>query len=92
MGIDETRRRRARARLPVRASKKGDPKGGKREASRGSLVYRRFSAAMMPSKASCGVIRSGSGEPWFDRKNEAGEMYGIHGGELDQRRKSFLPY
>ena len=34
------------------------------------------------SKASCGIIRSGSGEPWFNRKNEEGEICGIHGAEL----------
>jgi hypothetical protein len=47
VGIDETRRSRARARLPCEHQKNGYPKGGRCEASRASLVYGPFSAAMM---------------------------------------------
>ena len=38
---------RARARLPCEHQRDGSPKGGRREASRASLVYGRFPATMM---------------------------------------------
>ena len=89
MGPDDTRRRRARARFACEHQRKGVPKRGQ---ARG--VSRFFGLWPLlggddASKASCGVIRSGSGEPWFDRKNEEGEIYGIHGAELDRGESRF---
>jgi hypothetical protein len=46
-GTDETRPQASSSTLLVRASKRGDPKGGQCEASHASLVYGRYSEAMM---------------------------------------------
>ena len=85
VGIDETRRRRAehgsRASIKKGRSQRGQARGVSRFFGLSPLL-----GGDDANKASCGVIRSGSGEPWFDRKNEAGEMYGIHGGELTEEK------
>jgi hypothetical protein len=90
VGIDETRCRRAehgsRASIKKGRSKRGQARGVSRFFGLWPLL-----GGDDASKASCGVIRSGSSEPWFDRKNDKGEIHGNPRCRARPRRKSFLP-
>lgn len=73
VGPDDNRRRRAehgsRASIKKGRSERGQARGVSRFFGLWPLL-----GGDDASKASCRVIRSGSGEPWFDRKNEEGEL------------------